>query len=97
MRRKENLQNLGQAIKQVFSDLGIEEQILTAQAEEAFETMMGKYIMGYVENFFIKNKILHIKIKSPELKSELSMGKSKIKDHINGELKQDYLTDIKFL
>lgn len=95
--KKGNLQNLGDAIKQVFSDLGIEENILETQAELAFEQMMGKYIMGYVESFHIKNRELHIRIKSPELKSELSMGKSKIKDHINGELKQDYLTEIKFL
>jgi len=40
---------------------------------------------------------LYIKIKSPELKNELSMGKSKIKEHINNELDVDYLNDIKFL
>lgn len=95
--KKQNLQNLGEAIKQAFADLGIEEKILLVQAEEAFEAMMGKYIMRYVESFYIKNKILFIKIKSPELKSELSMGKSKIMNHINEELKQDYLTEIKFL
>ncbi|MDD3458275.1 MAG: DciA family protein [Weeksellaceae bacterium] len=95
--KKQNLLNLGEAIKQVYAELGIEEKILTVKAEEAFETMMGKYIMGYVETFYIKNKVLYIKIKSPELKNELSMGKSKIKEHINNELDVDYLNDIKFL
>lgn len=95
--KKSNLQSLGEVIKHAFADLGIEENILSAHAEEAFEEMMGKYIMGYVEQFYIKDKILNIRIKSPELKRELSMGKSKIKDHINQELKQEYLKDIKFL
>lgn len=95
--RKKNLQNLGEVLKQTFEDLGIEEKILEAQAEDAFESMMGRYIMGYIESFYIKNRVLVIKIKSSELKTELSMGKSKIKEHINQELKKEYLQEIKFL
>lgn len=95
--KKNNLQNLSDVIKNVFADLGIEENIMATQASQAFEAMMGKYIMGYVESFEIKDRILNIRIKSPELKKELSMGKTKIKDHINQEMKQDYLKDVKFL
>ncbi len=96
MKRK-NEQTIGEAIRHMIKELGIEEQILCAQAEQAFEKMMGSYIMGYIKSFQIKNKELLIKIDSPELKNELMMGKSKIKDHINSELKKDYLTEIKFL
>lgn len=97
MKRKDNNQSMGEAIKSLISAWGIEDKILSLQAEEAFEKMMGNYIMGYVETSFIKDQILFVKIKSPELKNELQYGKSKILAHINQELKQEYLTDVKFI
>lgn len=97
MRRRDNNQNLGEAIKQMISDLGMEEHIFSVQAEEMFQEMMGNYIMGYVERFEVKNRILYIKIKSPELKNELLYGKDKIKAHINEGIGKEYLTEIKFL
>lgn len=97
MKRKDNNQSLGDAIKSLFSNLGIEDKIMSLQAEEAFEKMMGGYIMSYVETSFIKDKVLFIKIKSPELKNELQYGKTKILEHINGELGKEYLTEVKFI
>lgn len=81
----------------MISELGLEEKILTVQAEEAFQDMMGKYIMSYVKNFYVRNKILFIHINSPELKNELSFGKSKIIEHINEDIGKQFITDVRFL
>lgn len=81
----------------MISELGLEEKILTVQAEEAFEEMMGKYIMSYVESFYVRNNILFIHIKSPELKNELSFGKSKILEHINEDIGKQFIIDVRFL
>lgn len=97
MKRRDNNQNLGEAIRQMIVDLGIEERIFSVQAEEMFQEMMGNYIMGYVERFEVKNRVLFIKIKSPELKNELMYGKHKIMAHINEGIGKEYLTEIKFL
>ncbi len=96
MRRKDNQQSLGEAIKLMISDLGMEEKILSVQAEEIFVEMMGAYIMKYVENIALQKQILHIRIKSPELRSELQYGKSKIISHINEQIGKEYLKDVKF-
>ncbi|MDD3772617.1 MAG: DciA family protein [Weeksellaceae bacterium] len=97
MKRKENQQSLGEAIRSLISELGMEEKIMLVQAEELFQEMMGKYIMSYVEEFYVKNKELFIKIKSPELKNELQYGKSKIMAHINQEIGKDYLIAVNFI
>jgi len=97
VKKRKNEQNLGEAIRLMISELGLEEKILTVQAEEAFQDMMGKYIMGYVENFYVRNKILFIHINSPELKNELSFGKSKIIEHINEDIGKQFITDVRFL
>lgn len=97
MKKRKNDQNIGEALRLMISELGIEEKLLTIQAEETFEEMMGQYIMGYVEAFYVRNKVLVIKIKSPELKSELNYGRSKILNHINETLGKEFITEVRFL
>lgn len=97
MRRKDNQMSLGEAIKYMISDLGMEEKVLSLHAEEIFVEMMGAYIMKYVEKISVQKQILYIKMNSPELKNELLYGKSKIIAHINEEIRKEYITDVKFI
>lgn len=97
MKRKDNQLSIGEAIKHMISDLGMEEKILSVQVEEVFTEMMGSYIMKYVERISVQKQILHIRIKSPELRNELLYGKTKIIDHINESIGKDYLKDVKFI
>jgi len=96
MKRKDNQQSLGEAIRNMIVDLGMEEKIFSVQAEEIFAEMMGNYIMKYVENLSVRKQVLYVKIKSPELRSELQYGKSKIIAHVNEQIGKDYLKDVKF-
>ena len=96
MRRKDNQLSLGDAIRHMISDLGMEDKILSVQIEEIFVEMMGNYIMKYVENMSVQKQILFIRMNSPELRNELQYGKSKIITHINEEIGKEYLKDIKF-
>ncbi len=96
MRRKDNQLSLGDAIKHMISDLGMEDKILSVQIQEIFVEMMGNYIMKYVEKISVQKQILFIRMNSPELKNELQYGKSKIITHINEEIGKEYLKDIKF-
>jgi hypothetical protein len=96
MRRKDNQLSLGDAIRHMISDLGMEDKILSVQIQEIFVEMMGNYIMKYVENMSVQKQILFIRMNSPELRNELQYGKSKIITHINEEIGKEYLKDIKF-
>lgn len=95
--RKKNQQSLGEAIGRMISDLGLEEKILTVQAEELFTEMMGKPIMKYVESIKITKQIMYVRINSPALKNELQYGKSKIIAHINEGIGKEYVQDVKFV
>jgi len=96
MKREDNKQSLGEAIKRMISDLGMEEKILSVQAEEIFVEMMGNYIMKYIEKASVHKQVLYIKINSPELKNELLYGKSKIIEHINSKIGKEYLKEVRF-
>ncbi|MGB6084016.1 DciA family protein [Moheibacter sp.] len=97
MKRKDNKQTLGEAIKSLISDLGMEEKLLSVQAEELFADMMKGVIMKYVLEVYVNKRVLFVKMNSPELKNELQYGKSKIIAHINEGIGKAYLLDVKFL
>ncbi|NLN34238.1 MAG: DUF721 domain-containing protein [Flavobacteriaceae bacterium] len=97
MRKKDNKQTLGEAIQILISDLGIEDKLLSVQAEELFVEMMKGVIMKYVENLYVSNRVLYVKMNSPELKSELQYGRSKIIQHINEGIGKEFIMDVKFL
>src|SRR5690606_15851379 len=97
MKRKDNKQTLGEAIKSLISDLGMEEKMLSVQAEELFADMMKGVIMKYILEVYVNKRVLFVKMNSPELKNELQYGKSKIIDHINEGIGKEYLLDVKFL
>lgn len=97
MRRKDNNQTLGEAIKGLVSDLGIEEKLNAVQVEELFTDMMKGVVMKYVQKVEVKERILFVKMSSPELKNELQYGKGKIIAHINEGMGSDYVIDVKFI
>lgn len=97
MRRKDNNQTLGEAIRGLLSDLGIEEKLNAVQVEELFTDMMKGVVMKYVQKVEVKERILYVKMSSPELKNELQYGKGKIITHINEGMGSDYVIDVKFI
>ncbi|MBA5629247.1 DciA family protein [Moheibacter lacus] len=97
MRRKDNKQTLGEAISGLISDFGMKEKLDSIQVEELFAEMMKGVIMKYVEKTQVRNRVLYVKMNSPELKNELQYGKGKIISHINEEMGSDYLKDVKFI
>lgn len=95
--RKDNKQTLGEAIRGLISDLGMEEKLYAVQVEELFTDMMKGVVMKYVQKIYVTDRVLFVKMSSPELKNELQYGKGKIISHINEGMGKDYLEDVKFL
>lgn len=97
MKKRDNKQTLGEAIKFLITDLGIEEKLLSVQAEELFVDMMKGVIMNYVESVYVSKRVLFVKMNSPELKNELQYGKSKIIAHINEGIGKEFIQEVKFI
>lgn len=95
--RKDNKQTLGEAIRGLISDLGMEEKLYAVQVEELFTDMMKGVVMKYVQKIYVTDRVLFVKMSSPELKNELQYGKGKVISHINEGMGKDYLEDVKFL
>ena len=67
---------------------------ITETTLEAFSKIMGPVIMKKVENAYVYNSKLVLKLTSAPLRQEISMEKTKLISMINQELGSDFLKDI---
>ena len=75
----------------------MEEKVLQSMAIDAWHDQMGEFMKNYTDQLFVRNQVLFVKLNSPALKSELSYGKSKILNHINQYIGEEYIKEVKFL
>lgn len=97
MMRKKNEMTVGEAIKEFIRWHGMEERVLQSLAEEAWEEKMGSFLKNYTELVYVKRRVMYVKLNSPALKKELSYGKQKIIAHINEDIGEEFIQDLKFL
>lgn len=63
---------------------------------ETWKRLMGEYIAVKTYSIVLKNKVLHLKIDSPELRHELLFSKAKIIKVMNEELGEGTVEDVNF-
>ncbi|MBV7441877.1 DUF721 domain-containing protein [Weeksellaceae bacterium TAE3-ERU29] len=95
--KKNNEQTIGEAIKYFIQEHGMQERVLESMAIDAWHQQMGDFMKKYTDALYVKKRILFVKLNSPAFKNELSYGKSKIIEHINSTLKEQFIQDIRFL
>ena len=81
--RKSNTESIGNVIQQFLREEGLETPYNQFKLLKALEEVLGQGISRYIGNAFIKNQTLNVEIKSPVLRQELSIGKTKIVQRLN--------------
>jgi predicted nucleic acid-binding Zn ribbon protein len=87
---------LGQAIKEVLRNYGLEEKLTETQIFSSWEKIMGTPISAYTERLYLKNGCLTVYLRSSALRNELGFAKSKIIKMINDEIKKPVIKEIIF-
>jgi hypothetical protein len=93
--KRQNTQSIGEAFGYFMKANGKEELMWEVKAEEAWNTVMGKFFEKYTDRVEVRQRVLYVKINSPAMRQELMYGKSKIIANINEEIKKDFLMDVK--
>ncbi|MXV38334.1 DUF721 domain-containing protein [Flavobacteriaceae bacterium Ap0902] len=96
MKRKNEI-TISEAIRYFIKENGMEQRVLDSMVLDAWQDQMGDFMKQYTDALYVKNRILFVRINSPAIKNELSYGKSKILQHINNYMEEEYLTEIKFI
>jgi predicted nucleic acid-binding Zn ribbon protein len=92
--RTYNNNSIGQIIKGILKDQGMEDRFKLAEIEKCYQEVMGPYIAKKTRKILVKGKTLIIYLDSGVLKEEFSFSKSKIPQLINEKLGEEAIDNV---
>lgn len=92
--KKDNQLSIGDAIKQLFHSIRIEDKVAEVRIKELWPTMMGAAIHRYTGEIYFNKGILTIYINSAPLKQDLQFSKQQIIDRVNDELGERVVKEV---
>ncbi|MEF8816247.1 MAG: DUF721 domain-containing protein [Salinibacter sp.] len=87
---------LGDVIKEVIDELGIEEEVDEARVVEAWAGLAGDKINSVTESAWMKGSTLYVKITSAAWRQELHMNRRKWRERLNGAFEKDPVDELVF-
>jgi hypothetical protein len=95
MKRKRAIP-IGDLVRQYLRDEGLETPLNQHRLISSWGEVMGKGILTYTGELFIKNQTLWVKINSSVIRQELSVGRAQIVRRLNEHVGAQVVTDVKF-
>lgn len=89
------MDSLGQALKKLLSDLGIEDNVTNYQVINLWPEVVGKKIAKVSAAEKIENKILFVKVTNDSWRNELTYHKKKIVEKLNNKIGKRIIEDIR--
>ena len=87
---------LGDVLKEVIDELGIEEKVDEARVVETWANLAGDKINSVTESPWMKDATLYVKITSAAWRQELHMNRRKWRERLNGAFEKDPVDEIVF-
>lgn len=87
---------LGDVLKEVINELGLEEKIDEARVVETWAALAGTEINSVTESAWMKGSTLYVKITSAAWRQELHMNRRKWRERLNGTLDAELIDEIVF-
>ena len=94
MKRKTNEQSLGDVIQDYLREIGWQQKLDEIKIIIEWDKVLGPTLSKYTDEVFIKNKQLHIRLKSATLRQELSYQKSELVKQLNDSVGKEVITDV---
>jgi len=94
LRRKSNQQTLGEVIQDFLRESGWQQKLDEVKIITEWDKVLGPTLAKYTEEVFIKNRQLHIRLKSATLRQELSYQKSELVKQLNNAVGKEVITDV---
>lgn len=87
---------LGEVLKEVIDELGVQEKIDEARVIETWANVAGTEINGVTESAWMKGSTLYVKVTSATWRQELHMNRRKWRERLNGALESELVDEIVF-
>ncbi len=89
-----NTNNIGSLIEQLLRAYGYDAQLKRLKVKEYFKKLVGEQIAKRIENIYIKDKVMIVKISSAVMRNELQYVKSGLIEKINTFAGEEYIEEI---
>jgi len=89
-------QPLGDVLKEVIEQLGVQEKIDEARVVETWAALAGTEINSVTESAWMKGSTLYVKITSAAWRQELHMNRRKWREKVNDALETNLVDEIVF-
>jgi predicted nucleic acid-binding Zn ribbon protein len=96
MIRKENIQTLGDALKQLVQSLGIEKQVEQYKIFDVWNDVVGQQVAKVAQPERLQNGVLIVNVNNAPWRNELTFRKREILEKIHERTNSNSITDIKF-
>lgn len=87
---------LGDLIRQFLRAQSLESPLNEYRAVQCWPEVAGAAIASYTGNVFMKGGILHVQIKSPALRQNLSMNRTILCQRVNAHVGAQVVSEIRF-
>ena len=82
--KRRNTQSLGEVIRDFFEDnTELYEKILEIRIRRAWGEVLGKMVMQYTRNIYVKDRVLYVSLTSSVLRSELLLCRERLMKSLN--------------
>ena len=92
--QKENLQTMGEAIRELLNSYRINTRFDEAQLVGSWERLAGRPIAKRTKKISIRNRVLFVELDSPSMKHDFSLHKTQVLELFKKEFGTDIITDI---
>ena len=95
---RKNAESIDLILHDFIREQGLETPLLEKRLIDAWPSVIGDFLAAYTDNLYIRNQVLYMHVKSPALRSDLTMSRAQLVNKLNAAVgSSNIISDIKFL
>lgn len=95
--RKNNEITLKEALNQLLDSYKLKSKVKSIELIGQWEKLVGPMMAKHTKDIYLRDSVLILKFDSAALKQEVSMMKTKMIKHLNSEMGEELIKDIRIL
>jgi predicted nucleic acid-binding Zn ribbon protein len=94
MKRKDEIQSIGQAIRELLNSYHLSTKFDEANLVSSWERLAGKPIAKRTRKIYIRNKVMFVELDSASMKHDFNLHKSQVLEMFRKEFGEGVITEI---
>ena len=93
--RRQNIQSIGELLRDFFEEnTEVYDKMMEARIKRGWGDVLGKQILDYTRNLYVRDRVLYVSMTSSVIRSELMLCRDRLVKSLNDYAGHTFLTDI---